>query len=124
MAIPVVNVQRAVPQYTERELWDKYFAITQELLKFIKQEDIDTFLDLVDQRQRLMEMLQAIPETEHHFGRSAEGLALKEKIKPLDMQIVYRARTWLNKSRRNNLAVRSYDIAGYEAAGNVFNKKY
>ena len=53
------KLNRPAPQYTERQLWEKYLIATKELLKFIKAEDIDTFLDLVDQRQRLMEMMQA-----------------------------------------------------------------
>lgn len=111
-------------QYTEQQLWEMYLDLSRELLKFIKAEDIDTFLQLVDQRQHIMERLQEIPQAQHVFGTSAAGIALREEIRPIDMQIMYKARTWLNKSRRNNMAVKSYDIVGYEAAGNVFNKRY
>ena len=38
-------------EFTDRQLWEKYWMVTQELLKFIKAEEIDTFLNLVDQRQ-------------------------------------------------------------------------
>ena len=112
------------PQYTERLLWEKYLIVTSELLKFIKAEDIDTFLDLVDQRQRLMEMMQALPEGERDFSSAPECDAMREQIKPMDMQIMYRARTWLNKSRRNNVQVRNYDVTGYGANAGLFSREY
>lgn len=109
------------PRFSEKEIWEKYLELTRELLKFIEQEDIDTFLDLVDQRQQLMEMLQSLPD--HEFARSPEGAALREEIKPIDMQIIYKARSWLNKSKRNNMTVRGYDSFGL-ASSSMFNREY
>jgi len=109
------------PRFSEKEIWEKYLELTKDLLKFIDQEEIDTFLDMVDQRQQLMEMLQALPD--HEFARSPEGVALREKIKPMDMQIMYKARSWLNKSKRNNTTVRGYDSFGL-ASSSMFNREY
>jgi hypothetical protein len=69
-----------------------------------------------------MEMLQKLPN--HKFANSPEGKAMREQIKPMDMQIMYKARSWLNKSKRNNLAVKSYDITSFVSAGNMFNGEY
>ncbi|WP_297965086.1 flagellar protein FliT [uncultured Anaerovibrio sp.] len=109
------------PRFSEKEIWEKYLELTKDLLKFIDQEEIDTFLDMVDQRQQLMEMLQALPD--HEFARSPEGVALREQIKPMDMQIMYKARSWLNKSKRNNTTVRGYDSFGL-ASSSMFNREY
>ena len=111
-----------MPHFSEKEIWEKYLDLTKDLLKFIDQEEVDTFLDLVDQRQQLMEMLQSLPD--HEFARSPEGVALREQIKPMDMQIMYKARSWLNKSRHNNETVKSYDVTGFMSAGNMFNREY
>lgn len=119
---PVVNKTKLV--FTEKELWEKYWQVTQELLKYIKAEDVDTFLNLVDQRQNLMEMLKEVPEPERDFSKTPECAELKEKIKPLDMQIMYKARTWLNKSRQNNVQVKAYDLGGYGSAGRSFNREF
>lgn len=108
-------------QLTEQELWEKYLVVTKELLKFIDEEEIDTFLDLVDQRQRLMEMLQVLPD--HEYARSPDGVALRKQIEPMDMQIMYKARSWLNKSKRNNTTVRGYDSFGL-ASSSMFNREY
>lgn len=106
----------------EKKLWDKYLIVTKELLKAINQEDIDMFLDLVDQRQRLMEKLQAIPSPV--FAHTEECQSIREQIKPMDMEIMFKARTWLNKSRRNNEAVRGYDVTGFIAQGHMFNRGF
>lgn len=106
-----------------RTLWQKYFTLTKELLKFSDQTDSDIFLELVDQRERLIEKMKALPEND--YRESEECKALIEQIVPLDKQIIYKARAWLNKSRRQNNTVRSYDLVGAaELRGVVFNKKY
>ena len=106
-----------------RTLWQKYFTLTKELLKFSDQTDSDIFLDLVDQRERLIEKMKALPDND--YRESAECKALVEQIVPLDKQIIYRARAWLNKSRRQNNTVRSYDLVGAaELRGVIYNKKY
>lgn len=107
-------------------LWNKYFLLTQELLKFIDKQDIDTFVDIVSQRDRLIEKMKSLPKND--FRETDECKNLIENIKPLDMQIMYKARTWLNKSRRQNSAVKSYDLTGVAGnlgtSGRIFNRKY
>ena len=106
-----------------RVLWLKYFALTEELLKFSDQRDSDLFVELVDQRGRLIDQIKSLPKND--YRQSEEGQALIKKIVPMDNQIMYRARTWLNKSRRNNSTVRSYDlVSSQELRGTIFNRKY
>ena len=106
-----------------RTLWLKYFALTKELLKFSDQKDSELFMSLVDQREQLIEKIQALPP--NNFRESDECKSLIEQIIPMDKQIIYRARAWLNKSRRQNSAVRSYDLtAALGTRGTVFNRQY
>ena len=106
-----------------RLLWQKYFTLTKELLKFSDQADSDLFTDLVDQRERLIAKMKALPE--NNYRDSEECKALIEQIVPMDKQIIYKARAWLNKSRRQNNTVRSYDLVGAaELRGVIYNKKY
>ena len=106
-----------------RTLWQKYFVLTQELLKFSDQRDTDLFIDLVEQRERLVEKIKALPP--NNYRESEECQKLIEKIIPMDKQTIYRAKAWLNKSRRQNSAVRSYDlIESAGLRGTVFNRKY
>lgn len=109
-----------------RTLWHQYYALTQELLKFIDKKDIDTFLGIVPQRDQIIDKMKALPE--NNFRETDEGRQIIEQIKPLDMQIIYKARAWLNKSKRQNSAVRSYDLTGvagnFGGRGTIFNRQY
>jgi len=103
--------------------WMLYYTLTQEMLKFIDKDDVEQFLDLEQQRSDLVERMKALPETED-YRKTAECQELVQKIKPLDMQVIYKAKAWLNRSRQQNATVHAYDIQKMNTLGNIFNKKY
>lgn len=106
-----------------RRLWMKYFDLTKELLKFSDQKDSELFMELVNQREQLIEKIKALPPND--YRESDECKAMIEQIIPMDKQIIYRTRAWLNKSRRQNSAVRSYDVTNsLGTRGTVFNRQY
>ena len=106
-----------------RRLWQKYFELTKELLKFSDQKDGELFMQLVDQREQLIAKIKALPPND--YRESDECKALIAQMIPMDKQIIYRARAWLNKSRRQNSAVRSYDVTNsLGTRGTVFNRQY
>ena len=107
-----------------RIIWQKYLTLTQELLKFINKQDIETFLELVPQRDRLIELDKKLPSRE--YRQLPEFKDIAEQIKPIDREIMYKARAWLNKSRRQNSAVRSYDLTNsmLGTQGVAFNRTY
>lgn len=105
-----------------RSLWEKYRMLTHELMKFIDEEEVDTFLALVDQRGQVIEMLQALPSDP--YRGSADFAALDAELRPLEMQIQYKARAWLNRSRRQNAAVHSYDLTEANPLGGNLNRRY
>lgn len=106
-----------------REIWQLYLTLSQELLKFIDRNDIEEFLELERQRSVVVDRMKELPATEQ-FRQTAECRSLVEKIKPLDMQIIYKAKSWLNKSRQQNATVRAYDLQSFNPLGNVVNRKY
>ncbi len=103
--------------------FELYRTLSQELLKFIGEEDIDEFLSLTEQRSKLVDRMKANPATET-YRKTAECQALIDEIHPLDMQLIYKAKSWLNKSRRRTAAVHAYDLEPLNPVGNIFNKKY
>ena len=103
--------------------FELYHMLTQELLKFIDKNDIDEFLELERQRNELVDRMKALPETEV-YRKTEECQQLVQRIKPLDMQVIYKAKAWLNKSRQQNATVHAYDLQGTNALGNILNKKY
>lgn len=106
-----------------KENWQLYYTLSQEILKFIEKNDVDQFLELVNQRNSLIERMKALPETEV-YRQTDECRALVEKIKPVDMQAIYKAKAWLNKSRRQNATAHAYDLQTYSPVGNIVNRNY
>ncbi|MBR5913567.1 MAG: flagellar protein FliT [Selenomonadaceae bacterium] len=107
-----------------KNLWTNYLSLTHELLKFIDRQDIDTFILIVSNRDQLIKKIDELPSKD--YCKLDEFKAIAEQIKPLDREIMYKARAWLNKSRRQNNVVRSYDL-GVSLAMNQsigFNRKY
>ena len=105
-----------------RSLWEKYRVLTHELHKFVDADEIDTFLELVDQREHIVAMLKALASDPYRTG--AEWGAFDAELRPLEMQIQYKARAWLNRSRRQNAAVHSYDLTGANPLGSHLNRRY
>lgn len=107
-----------------RKLWQTYLSLTKELLKFINKQDIDTFLELVPQRTQIIEKIEALPSKDYRQLDEFKNIA--EIIKPMDKEIMYKARAWLTKSRRQNSMVRSYDLGDsmLGRTGFAFNRKY
>ena len=105
-------------------LWEKYLILTEELLKFINQQDVETFLSLVPQRDQLIELMEKLPSKD--YLQLEEFKKIGEKIIPMDREIMYKARAWLNKSRRQNSVVRAYDLSNsvLGAQSIAFNRKY
>ena len=107
-----------------RHLWKTYLALAEELLKFIEREDIDMFTTIVKQRDQLIEKIEELPSNDYRKLDEFKNIA--EQIKKLDRETMYKARSRLNKSRKQNSMVRSYDL-GTSLAMNQsmnFNRTY
>lgn len=107
-----------------KDIWTDYLSLTKELLKFIDQQEIETFMQIVEHRARLIEKIEELPSKD--YRKLDEFKAIADQIKPLDREIMYKARGWLHKSRRQNSVVRSYDLGNSLAMTQSvnFNKKY
>ena len=88
---------------TPEELWRLYLELSHEMLKFIKEDDIDRFLDLEAQRAKVFELV--------------------EELKPIEMQIIYNTKVWLNKSRTQHETVRDYEVRGFDPSGHLVNRE-
>ena len=106
-----------------KENWELYYTLSQELLKYITDGNIEQFLEVEKQRGIVVGRMKALPETEV-YRKTEECQALVKKIVPIDMQILYKAKTWLNKSRRQNATVHAYDLQDVNPVGNILNGKY
>lgn len=103
------------------ELWGQYLLLSKEMLRFLHANNIDEFLELHRQRVEVFRQmkaagLQALKATD-------EGRATLPQLKPVDMQIIYGAKAWLNKSRRQTALVKGYGGIKGAPAGVIFNRE-
>ena len=101
--------------------WQKYEMLTREMLKFIGREDVDEFREIVEQRDRLQQQIEALGVCS--YPHTEAGQALYERLQPMDMQIRYQAKRWLNQHRHQSEVVDGYgQPAGF--IGHVFNRGF
>ncbi len=98
-----------------------YLAISEEMLKFLKEDDVDRFLDL--ERQRAVIFARMEEQGLEAFKTTEEGRALLERLKPIEMQLIYSTKVWLNKARTQNDTVRSYEVRGFNPSGHLLNRE-
>ncbi len=107
--------------HTPEEFWRLYLELSREMLKFLKEDDIDRFLDLEEQRAKVFEKMEAC--SIEAFKVTQEGRALVEELKPVEMQIIYNTKVWLNKSRTQHETVRDYEVRGFNPGGHLVNRE-
>lgn len=105
-----------------RELWEKFFVLSTEMLKFLEKEEIDLFLRLMEQRGQIQGMLEKLGPS--RWTKSVEGQELYHQLMPIDRQIHYKTRQWLNKSKKSQQVVNAYDKMSASAAGSIFNRQF
>ena len=103
------------------EFWQLYLEISHEMLKFLKEDDIDRFLDLEAQRAGVFEQMEAC--SIEAFKVTEMGRTLLEQLKPIEMQIIYNTKVWLNRSRTQHETVRDYEVKGFNPSGHLVNRE-
>ena len=98
-----------------------YFLLSEEMLKFLKEDDVDRFLELERQRAVIFERMEE--QELDAFKATGEGQALLERLKPIEMQLIYSTKVWLNKARAQNDTVRSYEGRGFNPSGHLLNRE-
>lgn len=110
------DLQAALPENMQA-----YLVLSEEMLKFLKADDVDRFLDL--ERQRVVIFGRMEEQGIEAFKATEEGQALLERLKPIEMQLIYSTKVWLNKMRTQNETVRSYEVRGFDPSGHLLNRE-
>lgn len=107
-------IKQAV-QCSEKELWDKFSILTDEMKKFLAKDDIDEFLALNQQRIQIEKMIAA--KTEKLYIQSDEGQAFLKQLILLNETIYISIQRWLNATRSRKQVTNSYESLGYKLNG-------
>ncbi|QDR81940.1 hypothetical protein [Sporomusa termitida] len=105
---------------TTRQLWEDYLFLTREMLKFIDQEELELFYELLDQRERLQTELDG---RQIDFLPPARAKQMVFAIQQDNQRIMGQLRTLLNKTKSNHNRSRSYDGLGVTVSGIRFDRK-
>ena len=108
-------IQTQMPIYSEKELWQKFSILTDEMNKFLRQNNIDQFLNLNDQRIEIEEMIRQQKETA--YIKSEEGQTLLRKVIFLNKAMYIDGEKWLNGARNTHNAGVSYESLGQNLSG-------
>lgn len=102
-------------------LWKKFSVLTEEMYRFIKKNDIDTFFELLRQRIEIQDQIEKLDN--HTYHKTVEGSAVIAAINPLNSKIHSMAQSWLIRTRNRNNMVHSYDSSDMMSLGFMFNRK-
>lgn len=118
----MTNEQKQVTEASV--LWNRFLMLTEEMDKFLKKEDVDMFLTLLEQRVALQKALEEL--NDQVYCKSPEGKELIGKIMNISVNLQYEAQVWLNKAKRSRNGARAYESLGYgqNLSGFQFNRKF
>lgn len=92
---------------TSQELWNDYHFLTKEMAKFLDKQDIDFFLELMEQRGTLETIIEATKD--EGFRLSMPGRELLQSIQRTNQHVKCKLQYLLNDSRNQQQISRAYD---------------
>ena len=99
----------AQPQRSPASLWQDYLFLTNEMLKFVSRREMDMFYSLMEQRERLQQLLDQ--PSHQDFRHSTEGKALLSKIIEVNRAVDTRLKLVYNQACRQQEISQSYEGA-------------
>lgn len=109
------------PEKPAAELWQDYQFLTVEMEKLLVKQDMDLFLELMEQRERLQKLIEETNDQE--FRTSPQGISLLTKIQQTEKTIMLRLQLTRNKANQQHQISRAYDSMGASPAGHFINRK-
>lgn len=103
------------------ELWNDYFFLTKEMSKFLGEQNLDLFYELLEQREALQTMIEE--NKEDQFLLSASGQQLLQSIQQINQNITMKLQSIINNSRNQHNVSRAYDGLGTEFIGNRMDRQ-
>ena len=105
-----------------KAIWEKYYILTLEMKKFLDRDDIDSFLDIAAQRNVIFDRMQESMRPEDK--ETEEYKEFLTKLRPVAKDVMIRAKSWLARSKKRNVEVRSYTYSGFQPTGHMINTKF
>lgn len=98
------------PGTAPARVWGDYLFLTREIGKFLARQDFAMATELLDQRDRLQSMIEAMPPT--GFLATQEGQEIRVAIEQENKAILNKIQLLLNKARQDQTVSQAYDLYG------------
>ncbi|HWR45781.1 hypothetical protein [Sporomusa sp.] len=103
------------------QLWQEYAFLTREMAKMLLKQDLELFLELMDQRDTIQVAITALPEDV--FKTSMEGRDLLSTIETQNKTIAGALQRLYNNSKQRHQVVNAYDNLGTGYTGIRVNRQ-
>jgi len=94
---------------TAQALWEDYRFLTKEMMKFLLQQDMELFNNLMSQRERLQTIIELT--VDDGFKVSPQGNSLLSEIQKVNQDITDNMQLVLNRSKRHHQISEAYSAA-------------
>ena len=89
------------------QCWQDYLFLTQEMDKFLGRKEYDLFLELMDQRGKLQDLIEELPS--NSFYTSKEGQEYFCLINQIEQRIKLQLEFLRNTTKRNHQISNAYE---------------
>ncbi|HWQ43600.1 MAG TPA: hypothetical protein VN456_16395 [Desulfosporosinus sp.] len=102
---------------TAEALWRDYQFLTKEMMKFLAQQDMELFNNLMSQRERLQAIIDQT--SDDGFQVSAVGRSLLSEIQQVNQDITDNMQLLLNRSKQHHQVSEAYGVASTTAVNQM-----
>ncbi len=92
---------------TPHQMWQDYLFLSKEMFRFLEEEDMDLFNELMNQRETLQKQLEAVKH--QGFHRSLEGKQFLDEIRQLNQKMTFKLRYYLNRAKQQQKVDDAYE---------------
>lgn len=94
-----------------KELWQNYLFLSQEMTKFVNQNDFETFESILNQREKVQGEITACAD-QQEFVKTAEFQKIKTEVLAINNQVAEKIKTHKNNLEKQMSLVHSYEFFG------------
>jgi len=98
-----------------RELWQDYLFVTKEMAKFLERQDKDMFNELLQQREKLQQMLDEAADGT--YSVSPEGRQVFRQISDENQKMRVKLQYLLNTAKKQQTVSNAYENLGRRVTG-------
>lgn len=89
-----------------KDLWCDYLFLTREMAKFLAKEDLDMFQSLMEQRERLQQLID--DNADKYFAASAEGQKILAMIRDTNASVSLAINGRYSRNKKIDLVDQAY----------------